>query len=260
MARVGVLVLACCLLPAAAAADEWNKQYAVSGSPELAVETGDGSVELRAGTAGTIQARVVTQGYTIGDDGIRIIDRQTGNRVHIELRFPQTSSWFRSAHRSVRLELDVPPELRAEVRTGDGSITARGVGGDLRLTTGDGSIVLANAAGALQAHTGDGTIRAAGRFERVVLRTGDGSIELEATEGSRLVEPWRVNTGDGSVTVRVPENLAFDVDLKTGDGSMSVDPPPANGRKTEHQYRGQAGGGFPISVETGDGSIRLIRR
>ncbi len=262
MTRVSVFLAACALLSTGALADEWHKQYTVSGSPEISVSTGDGNVELHPGAPGSIQAQVTTKGYRIAEDDLRIIERQSGNRVEIELKFPQRSWTFGVAsRRSVRVELTVPPELRAEIHTGDGSITARGVGGDLRLNTGDGAIQLSDAEGALQARTGDGRIRAQGRFERVSLRTGDGSIELDAAPGSRVAEPWKINTGDGSVRVRVPDDMRYDVDLQTGDGSMSVSPPVSSSTKSEHHYRGQvAGGGFPITIVTGDGSIRLENR
>lgn len=261
MTRTGVLTLACCLLAAGARADEWQKSYEVGSDAEVNVRTGDGNVELRPGPAGEIRARVVTMGYTLGDDGVRIIERQTGGRVSIELRFPSRFV-FNLGRRWVRVELEVPPGIRADIRTGDGNVTARDVGGNLRLITGDGRIEVEDCAGALYGRTGDGSIRAGGRFEHLELRTGDGSIELTAHEGSRIAEPWEVETGDGSVRAWLPETLDFDFDLRTGDGKMEVRLPVVTSvSKSEHRLRGRAGnGGGLLSVTTGDGSIELARR
>jgi hypothetical protein len=255
-------MLACGFLMTVARADEWEKKYTVSGPAELRVETGDGNVELRPGAPGVIRARVTTEGYRLADDDVRLVERQTGNVVELQLKFPNWHSGMLTGRRWVRVELAVPPELRAEIRTGDGNITGQGVGGDLRCSTGDGNIELSSFSGALRGSTGDGKILASGRFERLDLGTGDGSIEVTAAEGSRVSERWRLHTGDGSVTLRVPEKLGFDFDLKTGDGSISVDPPEvSNGNKSENRYRGRVGsGGSLLAVDTGDGSIRLLRR
>lgn len=261
MTRIGVFALACGLLAAGARADEWQKNYEIGSDAEVTVRTGDGNVELRPGPAGEIRARVVTMGYRLDDGGVRIIERQSGGRVSIELKFPNRFV-FNLGRRWVRLELEVPPGIRADVRTGDGNVAARGVGGDLRLVTGDGRIEADNCAGALYGRTGDGSVRAAGRFERLELRTGDGSIELAVDEGSRITEPWKVGTGDGSVRASLPETLDFEFDLRTGDGNMDVDLPGITIiTKSDHRLRGRAGtGGGLLSVETGDGSIRLARR
>jgi hypothetical protein len=255
-------MIACGLLAMAARADEWEKKYSVSGPAELRVETGDGNVELRPGQPGAIHARITTEGYRLADDDVRIIERQTGNVVEIQLKFPQWNSGFNVGRRLVRVELSVPPDLRAEVRTGDGSIRAQSVTGDLRCSTGDGNIEMSGVSGALKASTGDGRIQVDGRFERLDLGTGDGSIDATAAEGSRVAERWRLHTGDGSVILRIPEKLAFDFDLSSGDGSISVDPPEVtDGNRKEHRYRGRVGGGgMLVNVSTGDGSIRLVRR
>lgn len=261
MTRTGVLTLACCLLAAGARADEWQKSYRVGSDAEVNVRTGDGNVELRPGPAGEIRARVVTNGYRLDDDDVRIIERQTGGRVTIELKFPSRFV-FNLGRRWVRVELEVPPGIRADVQTGDGNVTARDVGGNLRLVTGDGRIEVEDCSGALYGRTGDGSIRAAGRFGSLELRTGDGSIELTAHEGSRITETWKVGTGDGSVRVWLPETFNFDFDLKTGDGSMEVNLPGITSvSKSERRLRGRAGnGGGLLSVTTGDGSIVLARR
>lgn len=257
-----MFTLVCGLLAAGARADEWHKSYAVGGAAELIVETGDGDIALRPGAAGGIRARVLTKGYSLEEGNPRIVERQTGNRVTIELKFPHRAFDFSFGQRWVHVEIEVPPDLSAELRTGDGNITARDVSGNLRFITGDGRIEAEDCSGAIFGHTGDGRVRASGKFNRVALETGDGSIELEVDEGSDIVEPWRIETGDGSVKVRVPEKLGFDFDLKAGDGSINVNLPRVSAlRRTEHQVRGAAGGGGGrLHIQTGDGSISLARR
>jgi DUF4097 and DUF4098 domain-containing protein YvlB len=104
-------------------------------------------------------------------------------------------------------------------------------------------------------------VRVNGRFDVLDLRTGDGGIEASAVEGSKLETNWRLNTGDGNLTLRVPKSIAADVELKTSDGSIDFDMPVTiSGRAGKREIHGQInGGGKLLSLKTGDGSIRLER-
>jgi hypothetical protein len=72
---------------------------------------------------------------------------------------------------------------------------------------------------------------------------------------------WRVNTGDGHVTLRLPENFAADLDAHTGDGKITVDfPVTMSGSFGGSDVHGKLnGGGQTLTVHTGDGPIRLQR-
>jgi hypothetical protein len=261
MSRIAAFVATFAVLAVTARADEWQKRYTVSGAAEVRIQAADANVEVRTGNAGEVSARVTTRGFRIADDELRIVERQTGNRVELELRLPKMHSWG-VGDRSIRLEIAVPAGVRAEVSTGDGNITAREVSGNLRLSTGDGNIDLMGIDGPLSANTGDGNIRVAGRFDRLDLKTGDGNVQAEATEGSRVAEPWTVRTGDGEVVLRLAPKLAADFELRTGDGGVTVDAPGASDeRRRENERKGRLnGGGGLIRVTTGDGPIRLVQR
>lgn len=240
-------------------AGEWSKSYTVGRSAELEVRCDDASVEIAGGGAGRIDARVVTRGWEIKPGEVEIIESQSGDRVNIHVKLPQGlfSGW--SGNRSVKLILAAPSDLKARVNTGDGSISAKNISGDLRFGTGDGSIGGSGLAGSLEANTGDGSIHVDGRFEALRLNTGDGSIGVVANPGSIVRSSWSVETGDGSVSIRVPSDLRADLDARTGDGHMSVDIPgaqPSSSRK-DHMIARLGGGGMPFRVRTGDGSVTI---
>ncbi|MGE5647546.1 MAG: DUF4097 family beta strand repeat-containing protein [Acidobacteriota bacterium] len=243
-----------------AQADDWSKRFAVSGKPDLRVESNDSAVILRAGPAGAIDARLTTRGWRIGPGGVRVDARQTGSNVVIDIRVP--NDYLGVGDSSCRLEVTVPAELRAEIRTGDGSISAESLKGDFVLNTGDGAIDVQSLDGALAARTGYGRLNVRGRFDRLSLRTNDGSITAVFNSGSKMAGPWRLETGDGSITVRLAEDFAADIDARTGDGGISIGvPATATGFKAkENAFRGRlGGGGLPLRIRTGDGSIRLER-
>jgi hypothetical protein len=228
------------LTAAPAQADEWSHQYPVKGKPDLHVKTDDGSVRIETGAGSAIEAQVTTKGWRIAPGEVTITDSQTGDRVDIEVRLPK-GVHFGTGNRSIDVVLRIPKEADLEVHTGDGSIVVQPVTGRVTLSTGDGSIT----ADGLQGET--------------TLHTGDGGIEAAAEAGSKVEAAWSLRSGDGSITLRVPEGLGAELDAQSGDGSISVDKPvTVSGTIREHAVRGTLGpGGLPLQIYTGDGSIRL---
>jgi DUF4097 and DUF4098 domain-containing protein YvlB len=113
--------------------------------------------------------------------------------------------------------------------------------------------------GSLRAHTSDGSVRVSGRFDVLELRTSDGRVEAEARPGSQLREPWDVRSSDGSVSLRIPADLAADIELHTSDGSITTNVPiTVDGSFDRHDVRGKInGGGNRLTVHTSDGSVTL---
>ena len=257
-------------------ADEWSRQYPVKGKPDVHVKTDDGSVRIDTGTVSAIEAQVTTKGWHIAPGEVTITDSHTGDRVDIEVRLPK-GVHFGTGNRSIEVVLRMPKEADLEVHTGDGSIevqpvtgrvslstgdgsiTADGLQGEMTLHTGDGSIRATGLSGRLKADTGDGSMHVRGRFDVLDLRTGDGGIDAAAEAGSKVDAAWSLRSGDGSITLRVPDGLGAELDAQSGDGSISVDKPiTVSGAIREHSVRGNLGpGGLPLKIYTGDGSIRL---
>jgi hypothetical protein len=240
-----------------ARADEWNKRWSVGAKPELRVSSGDASITVEVGSSNEIEAVVRTHGLSIGSAGVKITEHQTGDRVELEVREPHNHWSF--GMRSIEVSVRVPRDLMADLHTGDGSIKLRGLHGTVHADTGDGSVEGEDLDGALDVRTGDGSLHIRGRFDRLQLRTSDGSVDVHAAEGSKMSSGWRIETGDGSVRLAVPRNLAADVELRTGDGSIHMDMPlTVEGIKNEHDVHGKLNGGGPVlEVRTGDGSISV---
>ena len=240
-------------------ADEWTKSFPVSAKADLRVNVSDGGITIRAWDRNEISARVTTKGWQIAPSEVRVTEHQGGDHVEIEVRTPRESFSFGS--HSVHVDLMVPHQLRAELHTGDGGINAQELKGEIYLTTGDGGIEADGMDGTLDAKTGDGHIRASGRWDQLDLRTDDGSVEATARAGSKMTASWRITTGDGHVTLRLPDNFAADLDAHTGDGKVTVDfPVTVMGSVSGSEIRGKLnGGGQTLQVRTGDGSIHLQR-
>ncbi|HET7501960.1 MAG TPA: DUF4097 family beta strand repeat-containing protein [Kofleriaceae bacterium] len=233
----------------------------------------DGSVRVTTAAITQVEMQVESRGYDVQRDldlsmiphGSQI-DIVAKTRDHLRL-FDLTGH---SLHLDVRIPLDADVEVSSgdgsvevdavagnvAVQTGDGSVNVRGARGNIRLHTGDGSIHGRDLDGSIDASTGDGSVNVEGRFDALRIATGDGSLAASAWPGSRMMQPWHLQTGDGSVTLRLPRDLGAHIDASTDDGSMQSSIPMLQ-IGSSHAVGDVNGGGPPIVVRTGDGSIQL---
>jgi hypothetical protein len=261
MQRIALVLLGLSLAMAQLAhADEWSKTYTITGKPNLRVETSDANIHVETWEQNTIDVRVSTEHYKIGADGIKIVAQQNGDVIELEVRFPHDVHFGFNIH-SNRVDVDIhmPKEGRINLHTGDGAIRLANFKGEMELQSGDGPQDVDGVDGSLRAHAGDGHIHATGRFDALEMTTGDGQIEARALPGSTMASGWDLHAGDGSVTLRLPDNFAADLDLRTGDGHITTDVPLAvAGSLGKKDIRGKLnGGGNLLTIHTGDGSIRL---
>jgi DUF4097 and DUF4098 domain-containing protein YvlB len=257
--RLSLAVLAFTVAVLPACADEWSKTYNLSGRADLRVETSDANIRVTTWDQNSIEAKVISNHYKIGEGGIRVEERQNGDSVEIDVHYPHHNFNVEWGSHKVDIIIQMPREGKVNLRTGDGKIDVAGLKGDMDLHTGDGSINLDGVDGKLHATTGDGHIQASGRFDELGLKTGDGHVDVRARNGSSLAAGWRLETGDGSVSLEVPGDLAADVDLHTSDGHIDLDMPvTTEGKIRENEIRGKLnGGGSLLTIRTGDGSIHL---
>lgn len=72
MQRFALVIFGICLAFAPfAGADEWSKTYTLTGKPDLRVETSDANIRVDTWDQNTIEARVTTSRYKIGENGIK---------------------------------------------------------------------------------------------------------------------------------------------------------------------------------------------
>jgi DUF4097 and DUF4098 domain-containing protein YvlB len=260
MKRLSIVILAASVVAVLPAhADEWSKTYNLTGKPELRIETSDANIRVTTWDQNTIEAKVITSRYKIGEGGIRIEEHQTGDSVEIDVRYPHHNFNVEWGQHKVDVIVQMPREGRVNLRTGDGKIDIAGLKGEMDLHSGDGSENLEGVDGKLHASTGDGHITAHGRFDELELKTGDGHVEVRAAAGSTLAAGWRLETGDGNVSLEIPSELSADVSLHTSDGHIDLDMPiTTEGKIRQNEVHGKLnGGGSPLTIRTGDGSIHL---
>jgi hypothetical protein len=290
-------MLSVAVLPPRAQAEDWTKSYTISGRAQVKVDTNDGAVQIYTGDTKQVDFRVLYDGYEMNKT-LHVDSRQDGDSVQINARVNGHwgFSWGNN-HRNIRIEVHMPKDadlqidtgdgsvttqsvngkvkihtgdgsVRAQevsgdvdIDTGDGSITVDGAKGEIRLRTGDGHIDARNLDGKVDALSGDGHIKLDGRLDALSVKTGDGSIDARLQPGSKVNSSWSVRTGDGSVDIVLPADLQANIDASTNDGHISLGiPVTVEGTFSNSQIHGKMnGGGQPLVIHTGDGSIRLSK-
>jgi DUF4097 and DUF4098 domain-containing protein YvlB len=262
-----------------------EKHFSMSGTPEVALSTFDGSIEVRPWDKAEVQ--VVIEKRAPSKDSaatIQVRADQSGDRVTVEVTVPKGSGFgfHFGASRSAKLIVMTPANAnvaarsgdgsidieriagRFDLKTGDGSIRARDIHGDVKAHTGDGSIRLEGVDGGLDVDTGDGSVVVSGTMTSVRAHSGDGTISIRADAGSAAKGEWDITTGDGSVTVELPDEFNGELDAHTGDGRIHVDNVTLSnvtGPIDKNTVKGRLGsGGRSVRVRTGDGSITLTSR
>jgi hypothetical protein len=264
-----------------------EKRFVVSGQADLMLRTFDGSIQMKSWDKDEVLVEIERRAPDQKAAEALVVNMsQEGNRIVVDAPTPreQHDGIHIGSSPSVSLIVTAPRKVSVDARTGDGSINAdelsgtvglssgdgsiraRRIEGSLRARTGDGSISVTDAAGRVEADSGDGSVELTGRFDAVEVRTGDGSVRLEALDGSTLKTDWNVNTGDGSITLRLPANLDADLDAHTGDGGVHADGVPVqaerdnDNRGNRDSLRAQLGkGGRTLRLRSGDGAINISR-
>lgn len=265
----------------AARVRDWTKSWNVAGAPVVRIVTDDATVRIHRGGPGAVKARihyaVRSWGLSSGVQEPKVVLEQDKDVIRIEAH--ERSNWVVFGGVETKYTIDVtvpancdlsarttdggitcdPLEGRVSLESGDGRIRANGLKGTLVLWSGDGSIEADSLDGSLMARTTDGRLKVGGRFDHLDLRTGDGRLEATVGPGSQPAGPWSLETGDGSLLVRIPRDLRAMLDAASRDGTLKVDlPVETKGAIRDHTLAGTLNGGtVPLRLRSGDGPITI---
>jgi len=258
----------------------FERKLTVSGPVDLDVQTGAGRLDVRAGGSGQVSIHGVIRvrqqsGKRSAQDKVRFLEsnppiEQDGNVIRIgrihqpDLRRNITISY----------ELLVPADTKLHSSTGSGTVVVEGLRGPViadtgsgtvtisriedgvRLNTGSGRIDIDSIQGSVDAHTGSGPIHGTGIKGKIVADTGSGGIHLEQTGPANIY----ARAGSGEITLRVPQQAAFNLRAHTGSGGIEVTRPmTVRGTFGRNDLEAQVGGGGSTTVDlnTGSGAIRI---
>jgi hypothetical protein len=284
---LGLMFVGCINVSGSGAMTGWptykdEKRFSVEGKPDVVLSTFDGSIEIRSWDRPDVLVVVEKRAPNESAAGdIQVQSSQQGNRVSVEVKSDGSHGlgwWMGGGNASLIVSVPQSANVQASsgdgginldhvngtivLRSGDGRIHAANSSGDVTVATGDGAIDLFHVDGSVEAITGDGGVKAVGKLTRVRARSGDGRIAIQAEAGSSASADWDISSGDGSVTLQLPEGFSAELDAHTGDGGIRLEGVDvvSSGVIAKNTVSGRLGsGGRSLRVRTGDGSITLQR-
>ena len=272
-----VLAFATCNPAFAAAEGHFERTLQVSGPVNLQIETGSGSIQVRAGNSNEVRVTGhIRAGNWLGsaEDKIKMLEnnppvQQSGN----DIRIGHIDDPTLRRDISISYEVVAPANTQLHSSTGSGNQDVSGLSGPLESNTGSGSIKASEIGSGLRAHSGSGSIEIDGVKGSVYARAGSGSIHAtniaggfdgETGSGHLSLEQSapgsvRAHTGSGTVELR---NVRGSLQAEAGSGSIRADG-EATGEWVLHtgsgtvQLRLPQSASFDLNARTGSGSINL---
>jgi hypothetical protein len=257
----------------------FDRTLKTSGAVDLTVETGSGSISVRAGDGSSVHVsakiRVNEDWHVSTSEAQAKVKKleanppieQSGNAIHIgeirdeELRRNVSISYEISApadtklHSSTGSGSEILEGLKGpvETSTGSGAIRLTKIGSEVHATTGSGTITMEDVNGSVRASTGSGGIHASGIAGGVTAKTGSGTVEISQTAPGDV----DVETGSGGVDLR---GVQGKVRVHAGSGSLRAEGKPtgdwdlhtASGSVT---LRLPADAAFNLEASSGSGNI-----
>ncbi len=270
-------LIATALLTVAAHAQDFDRSFPVSGSPDLYVADNSGRIQIVPGNDSQIQVRAhlhadSNRGGDVNARIARIVAnpplRQTGNTLHVGDVDPQERNIYNNI--TIDYQITAPRGVALNLRTGSGdievdnlgrflkaqsgsgSIRAHGISGTADLESGSGDIELQEQSQAnVQAVTGSGSIRIQGLNGGLVAHTGSGDIEA----GGQLGGAAKLQTGSGSIRLHLGSGARYNLNASTGSGDIRI---PGQVKSDAHHISAPINGGGPtLEAHTGSGDIEV---
>lgn len=174
---------------------------------DLHVEIGKGNVAIR--TADTMETTIILDGQHADD----VVVSQEGKAVHV-IGPKGRLGFLGGTEHSLDIEITVPHQSRATVRTGSADITCHGELAAIKFRSGSGDVRVQDLTGPGVIETGSGDVRIATASAELRIKSGSGDIQVDHAEAAAAI-----STGSGDVTVGTS---AAPVAVKSGSGDVSI--------------------------------------
>jgi DUF4097 and DUF4098 domain-containing protein YvlB len=201
----------------------FDRTLKTSGAVDLTVETGSGSISVRAGDGSSVHVTAKIRAnedwhVSTGEAQAKVKKleanppiEQNGNTIRIgEIRDEDLKR-----NVSISYEISAPADTKLHSSTGSGNETLEGLKGPVDTSTGSGGIHLTKIGSEVHATTGSGNITADDVNGSVRASTGSGGIHASGIAGG-------VTANTGSGTVEISQTAPGDVNVETGSGNIEL--------------------------------------
>ena len=262
---LGILTLAamslCLTAPARAVEGHFERTLQVSGTVDLDVQTGSGTIDVHTGDSSTVRVSgaIRTAGGWLDGAGaekkVRYLEanppiEQHGNIIKIG----RIEDEELQRNISISYEIVVPVETRLRSNSGSGEQNVSGLRGPVEASSGSGNLRLTNIGDMVRASTGSGHISVDGVKGTVRATTGSGEILAIGVAGG-----LHASTGSGSITLR--QTAPGDVEVSTGSGTLQLEGVHGAVRAQTASgnilVEGEGAGSWRLSTASGGVTVRL---
>jgi hypothetical protein len=218
------------------------RELTLPANGALTVDAGDnGSIRVTGESRRDVQVRATVQAWGRDDAEAQRIAAAVTVRSDGVLRAEGPSQEGRTGW-SVSFRLMTPSAIDLTLETRNGSIAVADVRGDLALRAQNGSIGLDGVAGSVRG------------------RTTNGGVEAELTGDTWEGAGLDLETTNGGVRLRVPEDYSARLEASTVNGGIDVDFPVTVSGRIGRELSTTLGKGGPlIRAETTNGGVKVSR-
>ena len=203
----------------------------------------NGGIKVTGANRGDVEVRAIVTTQADTQEAADALARQVQVRAEGGLVRSEGPRRSHDENWSVSFEIAVPNALNLKLETQNGGLSVREVHGRLQLETTNGGITVAGVAGEVRGHT------------------TNGGIDVTLDGGGWKGEGLDLETTNGGVQLRVPENFSAHLEAGTTNGGISVDfPITVQGRITRRISSDIGGGGPTVRLMTVNGGVRVSRR
>jgi hypothetical protein len=224
------------------------REYTVTAAGTLAVDAEpNGGIEVVGGARRDVlvQAKVVAQAES-QQRARQIVSAVNVTAAPDRVTANGPSGLGRREGWSVSYRVAVPTIASLSLKTTNGGIVIRDVDGDIDFRTVNGGVKLTNIAGNVKG------------------RTSNGGVDVDLEGPSWKGEGLDVETSNGGVHLRIPEQYSARLETGTVNGGLNIDFPVAvQGRLDRHDRQinvDLGGGGAPIRVRTHNGGVKVSKK
>lgn len=176
----------------------------------------------------------------------------------------------------VDFTVELPRGVKLLASTGNGEVSVRNAGEEVKASSGNGEVSVLGAAGRVSASSGNGDIEVTGARGDVRASSGNGDITVSTTRGPVTASTgngridanmttldtegdMEFSSGNGSITVTLPSNLSATIEANVPVRNFTTDfaltlPSRWNSRRIRGTI---GGGGRRIRLSTGNGKVTL---
>lgn len=252
----GLLVLASA---ASAAAQDFNKSYALQAGGSITIRNVSGDVNV----TGHDGAQVVVTATKTGEDldMVEVEDLSSAGQIDLRAKYPNNC---RRCNVSVNFDVRVPRATRFQIgpiSTASGNIKLEGVAGDVKVSTASGDVSVNEVSGEINASTASGEVEVRNITGSVNASSASGDVEVDITrlEGAG---DMKFSSASGNVNVRLPSSADADVRMSTASGRIQTTF-PIEVRESRYgsgsRAEGRLGSGArSLRISTASGNVSLM--